>query len=684
MAAIRQEARRARLMPELKISLLGGLEIAGDPATSPSLTRKARGMLAYLALQPQQTQSREKLAALFWGGTADTQARTSLRQTLSCLRRAAAAANSARLVTEGDQVALDPSGVVLDVRQFEALLAQATTDSLEQAMKLYKGDLLDGFSLKEEAFEEWVAAERARLRIRATEALEKLVAEYRKAQDLGRCLQAAVRLLMLDPLREDIHRDVMRIHAAQGRLSSAMKQYDTCRDILWRELGIQPEPETQKLFHELRRRREHAAAPVLSARATTHEAPTARRGLPLPGKPSVAVLPFDNDSGDPDQAYFANGITDNIITGLTRFRDLLVISFASSSLARDRSGDAVEIGRQLSVTHIVEGSVRQAGDRVRVTAQLIDAATGHRIWAERYDRTLDDVFAVQDEITDVIVATLAGRIEEASRQRSAQKPVTDLAAYDLLLRARECMRRYTRDGETAARAYLRQAIQRDPNCASAHAAFALSYIHEYESSWSDDPPSALSRALELARNAVSLDETESVGHGVLAYAAHYRDEHDFAKKEIERATALNPNDYYNLCVKTWILNFSSHPEEGLVCRYESLRLNPFAPDSCLLAIGVAEYTMRQYGQSAQTFGQMSSWDVLRLPCLAACHAQLGQDAEARAAAARALESVRAEFASETPNAVEHWLAYVRRMFRFRKPDDWRHLLEGFRKAGITV
>jgi DNA-binding SARP family transcriptional activator len=216
-------------MPELRISLLGGLEIAGDPATGPSLTRKARGMLAYLALQPQLTQSREKLAALFWGGTADAQARTSLRQTLSRLRKTVGSADGPRLLTEGDQISLDPDGIVLDVRQFETLVARATTDSLEQAMALYKGDLLDGFSLKEEAFEEWVAAERARLRIRATEALERLVAEYRKAQDLGRCLQAALRLLALDPLREDIHRDVMQIHAAQGRLSLAMKQYDTCR-----------------------------------------------------------------------------------------------------------------------------------------------------------------------------------------------------------------------------------------------------------------------------------------------------------------------------------------------------------------------------------------------------------------------------------------------------------------------
>jgi TolB-like protein len=529
-----------------------------------------------------------------------------------------------------------------------------------------------------------------------------LVADYRKAQDLGRCLRAAVRLLRLDPLREDIHRELMRVHAAQGHLSSAVKQYDICRDMLWRELGVQPEPETQKLFRELRLRRENSAEPAVSANRTMRESvvverantdpaartakpsPTVAGDLPLPGKPSVAVLPFDNNSGDPDQAYFANGITENIITGLTRFRDLFVISFTSSWLARDRLGDVEEIGRHLGVAHIVEGSVRRAGNRVRVTAQLVDAATGRRVWAERYDRKFDDVFAVQDEITDVIVATLAGRIEAVSRQRSAQKPARDLAAYDYLLRARECMRRYTKQDECAARSYLRQAIQRDPNYASAYAALALSYIHEYESPWSEDPQSAVSRAFELAQKAVALDETDSVAHRALAYAAHYRDEYEFARKEIDRAIALNPNDYSNLCVKAWILNFSGHPEEALVCRDQSLRINPFSPDNCLLDAGVALYSMQRYGQSAETFGQMSSWDLLRHACLAACHAQLGQDAEARAAAARALESVRTEFAGETVDAVGRWLAYVECMFRFRRPADWKHLLEGFRKAGFPV
>jgi tetratricopeptide (TPR) repeat protein len=244
--------------------------------------------------------------------------------------------------------------------------------------------------------------------------------------------------------------------------------------------------------------------------------------------------------------------------------------------------------------------------------------------------------------------------------------------------------RRSKQGELASRSYLRRAIELDPEDAAAYAALALSYIQEYESPWSENPQSAIDRAFELAHKAVALDETDSVAHQALAYAAHYRDEYELAKREIDRAIALNPNDYHNLCIKAWILNFSGHPEAALVCRDQSLRINPFSPDNCLLDIGVAQYTMREYGHSAEAFGQMSSWNPLRHACLAACHARLGQGAEARAAAARALDSVRTDFAGEAADAVGQWLAYVRRMFRFRNPNDWRHLLEGYRMAGLPV
>lgn len=690
-------------MSNLKLSLLGGLEIGGELAAGSPLTRKARALLAYLALRSGHSQSREKLAALFWGQTADPQARTNLRQTLSALRKALSSGSGAHLLTEGDHVALDLNGIVVDVARFEELVAGSTPEDLEQAVALYRGDLLDGFGLREEGFEEWVRGERERLRAAAVTVLDKLVTHYCNAQDFGRCVQSAIRLLALDPLREDIHRALMRAYAAQGRLSLALKQYDICREALQRELAVQPEPETQKLLRELRARRARSNGPEPAEQMAVSDAqiedrrdvdsgasdaagqqPRTAGGPPLPERPSVVVLAFENKGSDPDQAYFADGITENIITGLTRFRDLFVIALKSSLIARTRAADVNEIGRQLGVAHVVDGSVRKAGSRVRVTVQLIDAASTHRIWAEQYDRCLDDIFVVQDEITDVIVATLAGRIEEAGRLRATQKPPQDMAAYDYLLRAREAMRHYRQEGERAARSCLERALRYDPKYAAAHAALAYSYIHEYESTWSQTPQTAIERAYALAQAAVALDETDSVAHRALAYACHYRGMWELAKREIDRAMALNPNDYPNLCVKSWILLFSGQPVEALVCLDEALRLNPFAPDNCYLSIGVAEYTAHRYSAASETFGKMSSWDTLRYACLAACHGQLGQEREARAAAAKWLEAARAEFARETVDPMARWRSYVDCMFRFRKPGDLEHLLDGLRKVGLPI
>ncbi len=251
------------LMGHPHLSLFGGFEIAGDAATQVGLTRKARAMLAYLALQSGHSQSREKLAALLWGANGELQARTNLRQALSVIRKAMPSSNGGRFLSDGDNIILNLDDLEFDVARFEELAAGATPDKLEQAIVLYRGDLLDGFSLREEPFEDWLRVERERLRAIAVAALEKLVAHYSGADNnLALCVRAATRLLVLEPLREDIHRALMRAYAAQTRFSLALKQYERCRYALQRELGLQPEPETRRLYEDLRARR------MMSAKAS--------------------------------------------------------------------------------------------------------------------------------------------------------------------------------------------------------------------------------------------------------------------------------------------------------------------------------------------------------------------------------------------------------------------------------
>ena len=688
-------------MSELKLSLFGGLEIGGGASGVQLPTRKARALLAYLALHPDKMQSREKLAGMFWGSVPDIQARTNLRQALSSLRRALSNANGARILAESDSIYLEPNDLSLDVREFETLIDRATIDSLEKAVELYKGDLFEGFSLKEHGFEEWAAIERSRLRLRAIEALESLVARYRDAKDYARCLQCGLRLLSIDPLREDMHREVMCIHAAQGQVNAAIKQYEVCCEAMRRELGIQPEVRTRELCREIRNRREQSSvdagaqydpaapaltdgsAPISDASLPTDAWAATQLDLTLPYKPSVAVLPFSDGGADCDQSYLANGMTEGVIAGLTRFRDLFVIGFPTAKAAQHASPDAQELGRQLGVAHLVFGSVRRSGGRVRAMVQLVDAQTGQRLWAERYDRAFDDIFEIQDEITDIIVATLAGRIEQASRSRSIRKPAGTLSAYDYVLRARECMRKGTKPDELAARSYLDRAIAEDPEYGPAYAGYAYSYIHEYEAPWSLNRDDARDRAFDLARKAVALDETDSIAHRALAYAAHYCGKTEFARKEIETALALNPNDYSNTCVKAWILNFGGQPEKGLACRDRSLRVNPLTPDNCLFDAGIAQYMLKMYDRSTESFARMGSWDLLRLPCLAAGHAQLGHKAEAGAAAKSARKAIRATYGDDDTAAFDQWRDYAWAVLKFRRDQDREHLMVGFRKSGLV-
>ncbi|TRC93653.1 alpha/beta fold hydrolase [Mesorhizobium sp. WSM4303] len=240
------------------LHLLGGFDFAG--AAVPAISRKARAMVAYLALQSGHSQSREKLATLLWGINSEAQARMSLRQAVSSVRKAMQACGGGRFLTDGDSVALHLDGLDFDVARFEALVASPAPEDLELALNVYRGDLLDGFGLKEESFEDWLRIERERLRALAVAALDRLVAHYAATNDPAACVRAATRLLAMEPLREDIHRALMRAYAAQGRTNLALKQYEHCRTALQRDLKLQPEPETRQLFETLRTRRTIAQA----------------------------------------------------------------------------------------------------------------------------------------------------------------------------------------------------------------------------------------------------------------------------------------------------------------------------------------------------------------------------------------------------------------------------------------
>jgi adenylate cyclase len=396
---------------------------------------------------------------------------------------------------------------------------------------------------------------------------------------------------------------------------------------------------------------------------------TSAPALTLPDKPSIAVLPFDNVSDDPAQAYFSDGITEDIITELSRFRDLLVIARNSSFAFKGKPVDAVEVGRRLGVRFLLEGSVRKAGERVRITAQLIDAATGTHLWAERYDRTLEDIFAVQDEVVATIAATLAGRIELAGTERAKRKPPQDLLAYDCLLRGMEHLAGYGEDANAKARAMFERAAGLDPGYALARAYLALTiYVEEWLRTGS-----GLERALALAREAVALDGEDSRCQRILGEISLHARQFERADFHSERALALNPNDAHAAAYRAYILTYLGRPEEAVDWIRKAMRLNPFHPGWYWATLARALHAGDQHEEALAAYERIAVPRFFHLACMAACHGRLGHDEEARRYVERTLEA-KADFSSGG------WLATL----PFRREEDRRRLLEEFCAAGLPA
>ncbi len=392
--------------------------------------------------------------------------------------------------------------------------------------------------------------------------------------------------------------------------------------------------------------------------------------LPLPDRPSIAVLPFDNLSGQPEETYFSDGITEDIITGLAHFRSLFVIARNSSFAFREKAIEIAEIGRRLGVSYLLEGSVRRAGPRLRITAQLIEAASGVHLWAERYDRSLDDIFVVQDEVAQTIVTTLVGRIEDARLQQALQRPTASLAAYDYLLRGIAYLQGDTEAALEQALEMFEKAIALDARYAIAHSYRA--FVKVALSGFSSAPVEVLDGAFIEAKHAIELDPLESRCHRILSTICFHRREYDQAEQHLGRAFELNPNDADGLLMKGRLMTCRGRPEEALTCLEAANRLNPLRSRWYRPFSGIALFSLRRFEEAAHALKQTplpTSWSHARL---AACYAQLERTEEAQAAVAEVLR-LQPDFSTAE---------YMRKSVLLERAEDRELLLEGLLKAGL--
>src|SRR5215469_16725759 len=362
-------------MASLQLKLLGGFSAGLSSGQTVEVSgRKNQALLAYLALNAGKKLTREKLVGLLWSDRGDSHGRNSLRQNLVLLRRDLAGVNPRPVVFDGDTLTLDTNIVEVDVAKFERLATSTVAADLQQAAATYAGDLLDGISISDLAFDEWVSTERSRLRDVAISALGRLV----EHQSAAEAIATAKRLVALDPLREASHCALMHVYAAQGQFEQAIRQHHYCRDILRSELDVEPSAKIENLYREIKEGKYRGRSAILLAASEPASSPPEKPSiavLPLADKPAIAVLPFINMSGDPEQEFFADGLTEDITAALSRISALWVIARTSTFTYKGRPTDVKQVARELDVRYVMEGSVRRAGDRLRVAAQLIDAAT---------------------------------------------------------------------------------------------------------------------------------------------------------------------------------------------------------------------------------------------------------------------------------------------------------------------
>lgn len=390
-------------------------------------------------------------------------------------------------------------------------------------------------------------------------------------------------------------------------------------------------------------------------------------------RPSIAVLPFDNLS-DPseqsDQRYFSDGMTSEIVTGLSRFRSLSVVAADSSLAIRDRAAGLSEVGRQLGAHYLLLGSVRRAHERMRISVQLIDAQTAAHLWAERYDRDNADVFAVQDDVARQIVATLVGRIDDALFQETIRKPTSSLAAYDLFLRGEAHLRGYEPDDNRQAAAHFEAATQRDPHFALAFAYLALA--RAAASGYQRAPPAVLDDALALAEKAVALDPQEARCHRMLALVCLFRRSFERAERHFRRAHQLNVNDANCLVQMGGLLARRGRAREALGWIEEGRRLNPFAPPWYNAVLFIALYLDRRYADAALALEELPNPGPFIRARLAAAHAQAG-DSAAAAAEVAALLKADPDFSIED---------FMQQGVVLERSEDRQHLRDGLLRAGL--
>ena len=655
----------------ISIRLFGKLTVTGPDGENIVIAgSKSQGLVAYLALNTEMPPSRDRLMALFWGDRFTDQARQSLRQAIAKLKRTMVDGGDDIIVAAEDRVGFNPELVRVDVDEFESLAAHETPDATARAVALLTGPLLDGQFGQQADFEDWLAAEKQRIATLSMTVLERSAEQHLAQGDNRTATELARRLVAIDPLRDTGQMVLIRILAQQGERAAAIQQFNAYEATLKSELDVGAGPEVLQLMSEIRGDA-FLASPATAVAAEPSVAPSAE----VHGKTSIAVVPFSQLGQDPDGAFLVSGLTEDITTNLSRFSWLDV---QASAISSDAVPNRLETDQYQGAKYLVYGSLRAQGTKIRLTVQLAEPKTGRYLWASRYDRIADDLFALQDELSDTIAASLEAELERLAGRSMREMALEDMNAWQCYHRGLAIQYEFNADTNLAAQTHFQRAIELDPNFGLAYARLSYALVISAIYFEAKDVSTVLDRALDYALNAARLDPGDAVVRFALGRVRLARGEYGRSITDLKAAIDLNPGLAQAHCGLGDSMAYSGQLDDAIACFEEAVRISPSDPYRwAFLSYGATAFLFKGDYQSAAKWAAEAEavpnshyWaTAIRASALA----HLGDLAKAKEAVAE-LRRQRPGISSE----------FVRdRLFYLKDPEQVETYVSGLEKAGLS-
>ncbi|MEM9229399.1 MAG: BTAD domain-containing putative transcriptional regulator [Pseudomonadota bacterium] len=555
----------------IDIQLLGKFALLdGDGNQIPVTGAKTQGLIAFLAMTVGMPPTRDRIINLFWGDRFSDQARQSLRQAIAKLRRVLPNDGPEVLIIDQDRIGLNPAAVRVDFDQFGKWAQSAEAGDISAAVALLKGPLLDGFYGQQPAFEDWIASERQRLNEMAARVLERATEMSLKAGDTDAAMAHARQLTEIDPWSDTAQMVLLRLMAQNGHRPAALQTFKAYAQTLEQELGISPGSELLELVDQIRG--DGVKPPSDAPEASSHQdAPGATRGT------SVALVPFAWMASEPDQGFLVDGLIEDLATKLARFGWIDIQAGGSTHGARLTGPELSALYADTDVNYVVHGSLRSHGRRYRLTVQLADPSDGRYLWVERFDREAEDIFDLQDDLSDAVVGSLECAMQRLEGHNAGMKSLDQMNAWECYHRGLAIQYEFDATTNYLAQQHFRKAISHDPNFALAHARLSYAIVLSTIYFEAPDVTEQLAEALEAAQIAARLDPDDAVVRFALGRVLLASGEYEKSISHLRDAIALNPNMAQAHCGLGDSMAYAGNLDSAMSCFERAVSVCPTDP-----------------------------------------------------------------------------------------------------------